>query len=121
MALDVHTAAKSQGVFIVTPVGSIDGTDRGLLQEKLDALLGQNPETIIFDMAGVDYLNSLGIRLLVKTKKALSSKGGSIAFVHLQLQIKKVFDIINAMPAFKVFASLQEFDDYLQAELKKRG
>lgn len=121
MALEVHTAVKSQGVFVVTPVGPIDGTDRGLLQEKLDAVLGQNPETIIFDMAGVDYLNSLGIRLLVKTKKALSSKGGSIAFVHLQPQIRKVFDIINALPAFKVFASLQEFDDYLQAELKKRG
>jgi hypothetical protein len=30
-----------------------------------------------------------------------------------------VFDILNAMPAFKVFANIQEFDDYLWGELKK--
>jgi len=34
-------------------------------------------------------------------------------------QIKKVFDIINALLAFKVFANIQEFDDYLWGELKK--
>jgi hypothetical protein len=31
-----------------------------------------------------------------------------------------VFDILNAMPAFKVFANIQEFDDYLRDELKKK-
>jgi hypothetical protein len=30
-----------------------------------------------------------------------------------------VFDILNPMPAFKVFANIQEFDDYLWGEVKK--
>ena len=42
-----------------------------------------------------------------------------IGSINLQPQIKKVFEILNAMPAFKVFANIQEFDDYLWAELKK--
>jgi len=29
------------------------------------------------------------------------------------------YQIINALPAFKVFANIQEFDDYLWGELKK--
>jgi anti-sigma B factor antagonist len=119
MQLEVNTTVKSPGVFVVTPIGSIDGTDRGLLQGRLDAVLGQNPNTIIFDMERTDYLNSMGIRVLVKTKKALALRGGEIAFINLQPQIRKVFDIINALPAFKVFATIQEFDDYLRDELKK--
>jgi anti-anti-sigma factor len=103
----------------VAPIGSIDGADRGMLQEKIDSVLKQNPDVIIFDMEHADYINSLGIRILVKTKNALKQRGGKIAFINLQPQIKKVFDIINALPAFKVFANIQEFDDYLWGELKK--
>jgi anti-anti-sigma factor len=119
MALEVNTAIKSPGIFVVSPIGSIDGTDRGMLQEKVDSVLKQNPDVIIFDMEHASYINSMGIRVLVKTKNALKQRGGKIAFINLQPQIRKVFDILNALPAFKVFANLQEFDDYLWRELKK--
>ena len=119
MALEVNTTIKSPGIFVVAPTGSIDGADRGMLQEKIDSVLKQNPEMIIFDMEHADYLNSLGIRILVKTKNAMKQRGGKIAFINLQPQIRKVFEILNAMPAFKVFANIQEFDDYLRGELEK--
>jgi anti-sigma B factor antagonist len=119
MALDVNTTVKSPGIFIIAPIGSIDGTDHGMLQEKIDSVLKLNPDVIMFDLEHTDYINSLGIRVLVKTKNAMKQRGGSIAFINLQPQIKKVFAILNAMPAFKVFATIQEFDDYLWAELKK--
>lgn len=119
MALEVTTAIKSPGIFVVSPIGSIDGTDRGMLQEKVDSVLKQNPDVIIFDMEHASYINSMGIRVLVKTKNAMKQRGGNIAFINLQPQIKKVFDILNALPAFKVFANIQEFDDYLWGELKK--
>ena len=119
MALEVNTATRSPGIFVVSPIGSIDGTDHGMLQEKIESVLKQNPDVIIFDMEHADYINSMGIRVLVKTKNAMKPRGGKIAFINLQPRIRKVFDIINAMPAFKVFANLQEFDDYLWNELKK--
>jgi anti-anti-sigma regulatory factor len=61
----------------------------------------------------------MGIRVLVKTKNALKQRGGEIAFINLRPQIRKVFDILIALPVFKVFAHIQEFDDYLWSELKK--
>jgi len=36
-------------------------------------------------------------------------------FINLQPQIKKVFEILNALPSLKVFASIQELDSYLDA------
>jgi anti-sigma B factor antagonist len=119
MALDVNTTIRSPGIFVVAPIGSIDGAAHGVLQEKVDSVLKLNPEVIIFDMEHADCINSMEIRVLVKTKNAMKQRGGNIAFINLQSQIKKVFTILNAMPAFKVFATIQEFDDYLWAELKK--
>jgi anti-anti-sigma factor len=113
MALKVNTAIKSPGIFVVAPVGSIDGTDRGMFQGKVDSVLKQNPNVIIFDMEHADYINSMGIRVLVKTKKAMKRGGGKIVFINLQPQIKKVFDILEALPSLQVFATIEELDNYL--------
>ena len=121
MALKVNTTKKSPGIFVVAPIGSIDGTDHGMFQEKIDSVLKQNPDVIIFDMEYANYINSSGIRVLVKTKKALKQGGGKIVFVNLQPQIKKVFDILSALPSLKVFANIQELDNYLDAMQTRSG
>jgi len=115
MALKVNTSLKKPGIFVVAPVGSIDTGSNAIFQEKTDSVLQQNPDLIIFDMEFTDYINSSGIRVLIKTKKAMKQRGGKIVFINLQPQIKKVFDILNALPSLKVFASIQELDRYLDA------
>jgi anti-sigma B factor antagonist len=115
MALKVNTATRRPGIFVVAPIGSIDAAGHAVFQEKVDSVLNQSPDVIIFDMEYADYINSMGIRVLVKAKKAMKKSGGKIMFINLQPQIKKVFEILNALPSFRVFASIQELDDYLDA------
>jgi anti-anti-sigma factor len=115
MALKVTTAIKRPGIFLMAPIGSIDAAGNAIFQEKVTSVLNQNPDVIIFDMEFADYINSMGIRVLVKAKKALKQRGGKIVFTNLQPQIKKVFDILNALPSLKVFANMQELDRYLDA------
>jgi anti-anti-sigma factor len=115
MALKVNTAIKRPGIFVVAPIGSIDAAGNAIFRERVSSVLTQNADVIIFDMEFADYINSMGIRELVKAKKALKQRGGKILFTNLQPQIKKVFDILNALPSLKVFASIQELDRYLEA------
>ena len=115
MALKVNTAIKRPGIFMVAPIGSIDGAGYAIFQDSVTSVLNQNPDVILFDMEHADYINSMGIRVLVKAKKAMKQRGGKIVFINLQPQIKKVFDILNALPSLKVFANIQELDDYLDA------
>lgn len=115
MALKVTTALKKPGVFVVAPVGSIDTTSYSILDDKVDAVLAQQPDLVIFDLEFTDYINSMGIRVLVKTKKALQARSAKLVFINLQPPIRKVFDILNALPSLQVFASVAELDAYLDA------
>lgn len=115
MALKVNTAVKRPGIFVVAPIGSIDAAGNAIFRERVSSVLTQNADVIIFDMEFADYINSMGIRELLKAKKALKQRGGKILFTNLQPQIKKVFDILNALPSLKVFADIQELDNYLDA------
>jgi anti-sigma B factor antagonist len=118
MALKVTSTEKQPGVFTISPIGSLDGNTHSVLEEKVDGVLKESPNVIIFDLEFLDYINSMGVRVLLKTKKALEKNDGKIIFMHLQPQIKKVFDILNALPTLQVFTSIQELDEYLDAMQK---
>jgi anti-anti-sigma factor len=123
MPLKVKSMTKKPGVVIVSPIGSIDAHTYSVLDEKVDEVLQQDPDVIIFDMEFADYISSTGIRVLLKTKKALKETDGRMVFMNLQPQIRKVFEILKAIPTLKVFASIDELDTYLdnmqKAVLKK--
>ncbi|MCX6356979.1 MAG: anti-sigma factor antagonist, partial [Candidatus Aureabacteria bacterium] len=56
-----------------------------------------------------------GIRVIVKAQKAVKARSGKLMVVNLQPRVKKVFDIINALPGQQIFASVEELDKYLDA------
>jgi anti-anti-sigma factor len=118
MPLKVKSTSRGPGIVVVSPIGSIDAQTYAVLDEKMDELLKQQPDIIIFDMEFADYISSTGIRVLLKTKKALKETKGRMVFMNLQPQIKKVFDILKAIPSLKVFASIEELDNYLDAMQK---
>ncbi len=119
MSLTVRTDQKALGAFIVAPSGQINGQTYDVLEDELDQLLAQNPNLIALDLAEVDYLSSAGIRVILKTQKALKARDGKLVFMHLQPQIRKVFEIIEALPTMRVFKNFEEMDDYLD-RIQKR-
>ena len=64
-------------------------------------------------MKQVSYINSNGLRVILKVHQAMKSRGGRVILKNFQPHIKKVFDIINALPKERVFASQHELDNYL--------
>ena len=118
MALKVKSSTRGPGFITISPIGSIDAHTYSVLEEKVDEVLKQSPDVIIFDMEFADYISSTGIRVLLKTKKALLETDGRMVFMNLQPQIQKVFDILKAIPSLKVFASIEELDNYLDVMQK---
>ena len=119
MALTVRTTQKALGAYVVIPSGQIDSSTYAILEDELDALLDQNPTLIALDMAAVNYLSSAGIRVILKTKKVITTHNGKLVFMHLQPQIRKVFEIIEALPSMRVFKNIEEMDDYLDRMQKQ--
>lgn len=119
MSLLVNSRQKALGAYVVTLTGEINGQTYPVLENELDQLLEEGPTVIVLDMAGVNYLSSAGIRVILKTKKVLTAHTGKLVFLNLQPQIKKVFEIINALPNMRVFKDLKEMDDYLDRMQRK--
>ena len=119
MTLLVTSRQKALRAYVVTLNGEINGQTYPVLENKLDQLLEEHPALIVLDMADVTYMSSAGIRVILKTKKTLSANTGKLVFMNLQPQIRKVFEIINALPSMRVFKDLREMDAYLDQMQRK--
>jgi len=119
MPLTVNVKEKTPGVFIVSLAGSLDSNTYTILDKRLDLILGGSPRIITLDMEHLDYISSMGVRVVIKAKKSLIKNGGDLILMNLQPQIQKVFEIINALPSQQIFSSIEELDHYLDRMQRK--
>jgi anti-sigma B factor antagonist len=118
MPLYVHVQEKSRGVYTVYPEGSVDTNTYTILKSEIEKIMAQSPRLIIFDMEEVEFISSAGVGVILIAEQSAKAQGGGTFIVHLQPQIKKVFDILKALPEEQIFESIDELDRYL-AEIQK--
>jgi len=119
MSLTVTSQERQVGVFTVYPAGSLDSNTYPILESTIKKIRESSPKAIVFDMKDLTYISSAGVRVIVATKKAMKEGGGSILLTNLQPQIRKVFDIIKALPSLSIFESVEELDEYLTQMQRK--
>jgi anti-anti-sigma factor len=113
MSLTAEVLKGEGGKCRVELHGRLDTTTAPQLEEKLDAIdLAAFPLQIV-DLADLDYLSSAGIRVLFKAKKRATGAGANLVLVNPKPSVKKVFDIVKALPSESIFTSTEELDAYL--------
>ncbi|HNX91858.1 MAG TPA: STAS domain-containing protein [Candidatus Omnitrophota bacterium] len=115
MPLTVDMMKRSEKIVVITPKGRIDAETNEIFQNKMTDALRSCPETIVIDMEDVYYINSSGLGTILSAYRELKKHNGHIILTHLQPQIKKVFDVLKALPARAIFENMKEVDKYFEA------
>jgi anti-anti-sigma factor len=68
---------------------------------------------LVFDLNQLDYLSSAGIRCFVRARKAIEPNGGQVVIVNPRPPVRKVIEIVQAIPPGGIFDSVAELDAYL--------
>ena len=99
---------------VVRLSGTLDIVSAKEADRVLSPLVATAPKVVIFDLGELRFLDSTGIGALLAARRGIDVKGGKAFFTNMQPQIRKVFDIVQALPASAVFKSMKELDDYLK-------
>ncbi|WP_432738163.1 STAS domain-containing protein [Maridesulfovibrio sp. FT414] len=108
---------RRHGDTVVVELGErIDAYGSGELDMILDNLFSnENPVCMVFDMGGVRYLSSAGIRSIVRTMKRLKQNNGSLALCGVQPYCRNVLETAGMLRSLNVFNSRSEATDFLQS------
>jgi anti-anti-sigma factor len=113
------TSEPGQGFVTIRPAGSLDSNTSTSLEEHIAAITKSKPHALVLDLKDLTYISSAGIRVVIAAQKAMKAAGAGFAIVNLQPQIRKVFEIIMALPSPNVFESAADLDRYLTGIQKK--
>ena len=74
--------------------GRIDSNSSDLLLTKIETAIEEGHKNIILNMFHVDYLSSIGIRIILKNCKRLSEEGGSLKIEHPSETVKNLLGMV---------------------------
>jgi anti-sigma B factor antagonist len=103
-------------VCVAVPVGQIDHPNAERLKVALAPVLDAAGETrggLVLDFAGVDYISSMGLRVLLLAAKELRARNARIGVAALRPVVQEIFDIARFNHVVEVFptvrAALEQF------------
>ena len=119
MSLGIELSPPGNGSQRVTLSGRLDTHTYEDLDEALAPLLTRHLQSLVLDLAALEYISSAGIRSVFIARRRMAERGGRLLVLNLQPQVRKVFDIVKAVPLSEIFRSVQEADAYLD-RIQKR-
>ncbi len=122
--LDIKIQQLPEGRVHVVLNGRLDTQTHLECEQRLKPLLTPATRVMVFDMSGVDYLSSMGLRVLMMVSRTLKAQGSKLLLSNVQAPVQTVIDIGNALPRENVFASVEEADrdlDLMQRRTRETG
>jgi sigma-B regulation protein RsbU (phosphoserine phosphatase) len=110
---------ESAGILNLKLGGELDTETAPQLAPLIDALQESPPDVLVLNLKDLHYISSAGLRYVFQMKKLMKAHGGQFVISEPSPQVRKVFDIVKAVPVQSVFASTQELDEYLDRMQKQ--
>ena len=72
--------------------GRVDTTTSAELDSAIEGAL-TNTNSLMIDCENLAYISSAGLRVLLKTQKAVSANGGVLKLIHVNESVREIFEI----------------------------
>ena len=80
-----------------------DAKVAGEARKELQALIDEGRVRLVFDLSGVDFVDSSGLSVLVTALKKTRSVGGDVALVGLTDPVRSLIELTRLQSAFSMF------------------
>ena len=108
------TSGPDAGAVTIKLTGSLDTATAPELERQMISCLAGRVSHLVFDLAGLSFVSSAGLRLFQMARKQMVARGGGqTSFINMQPQVEEVFTIIQSLPGIAVFKDVEALDRYL--------
>jgi anti-anti-sigma factor len=97
-------------VVVAAPVGRVDHNNAAQLEEALLPLAERSSaskQAVVLDLSGVEYISSVGLRVLMVVAKKMRANDAKIAVAALQPVVAEIFAISRFDRILGVFPSVR--------------
>jgi anti-anti-sigma factor len=103
----------ANGIRLVKMTGKLDGAGAVEIETKLASSCAGEYVRVIVDLSGVDFLGSIGLRLLTQTAKSVSKRCGRMALIDPIPAVQKVLEATGIPETIPLYSQLESAETVL--------
>lgn len=108
MSLEIQQHER-EGVIVLAMKGRITvGKEATALREKFAELTAAQHTNLVFNLAGVDFIDSTGLGALVMCATSIHKLGGNVKLVNLNKRNIELLVMTRLATAFEIFTDEQD-------------
>jgi anti-sigma B factor antagonist len=93
---------------VVVLAGEVDATNSDELYGVLESVVNQQPRLLIVDMSELTFMDSTGLRMLLRSTRSLDAHGGVLALAAPQVAVARVLQLTRADQLIPVYGSVAD-------------
>jgi anti-sigma B factor antagonist len=94
-ALSIAISRPAEGVVLLALAGEVDILSVGELKRRAAQLAALMPAHVVFDLSGLEFIDSSGINALVQAVRTIEAGGGTAVLAAPSPEARRVFEIIG--------------------------
>jgi anti-anti-sigma factor len=114
--MELHVSELNNGISLIKLTGKLDIIGAGEIETKFAGYCSGNNVRVIVDMSGVDFLASIGIRILVMNAKSLASRNGKMVILNPVAETQNVLEITGIPSIIPIYSQLESAETVLLAK-----
>ncbi len=108
MELEIKSERTPEGVAVIEVAGELDLYTAPRLKEELLAALEDGALQVVIDMAGVHFIDSSALGVLIGGVKRLKPNDGRLVLVSVDENVNWIFRITGLNNVFDIFSTREE-------------
>ena len=93
IGFEVRTAVVTPSTYVITVTGEVDSFTAPALEQELEWVLGAGASNAVVDLAGVGFIDSTGLRVLLKALPRFTKRGGKLVLVSDDRRVLRTLEI----------------------------
>ncbi|MGD9057103.1 MAG: STAS domain-containing protein [Desulfobacterales bacterium] len=90
--MEIHNRVEND-VLIIKVDGRMDASNASVAEKEINKVLEGEQNRLLFDLSGLEYLSSGGLRVILGAAKEIRRREGKVALAALKEYVYEIFEI----------------------------
>ncbi len=113
--MELQYSELDNNIRLIRLNGKFDIIGTGQIETKFAAYCGVENARVLVDLSEVEFLASIGIRLLTLTAKSVASRGGKMVLLNPNPDVYHVLDVTGIPGIIPVYSNFESAETVLMA------
>lgn len=113
--MELQYSELPNNIRLIKLKGTLDIIGTGQIETRFAGYCAGENVRVVVDLSEVDFLASIGIRLLTLTAKSVASRGGKLVLLNPAPDVEHVLDVTGIPAIIPIYSDLESAETALLA------